>query len=258
MEVHAHANTERKKWTHYLWEFFMLFLAVFCGFLAENQREHYMEHKRAKNYARDLISDLKRDTSMTSVIIRQIHAHIRVIDSLASYVKDRKLDQMKNLDLYVLGALDRYRPFMWNRSITQQLINSGSLRYFSNPELINKISAYDAFTHHLDEDFLGDEERANSTAIRRHEVIDMNYPQHFIYGLRNNSDSTLKTDYYKQLAATDRTVILATDIRSVRIFVNDKLNIRRNLYIRATEELPRLVKDAALIIELLKKEYHLK
>jgi hypothetical protein len=30
MEVHAHAHTARKKWTHYLWEFLMLFLAVFC------------------------------------------------------------------------------------------------------------------------------------------------------------------------------------------------------------------------------------
>ena len=40
MEVHAHTHTEKKKFTHYLWEFLMLFLAVFCGFLAENFREH--------------------------------------------------------------------------------------------------------------------------------------------------------------------------------------------------------------------------
>jgi len=43
MEVHAHTHTARKKWTHYFWEFLMLFLAVFCGFLAENQREHMIE-----------------------------------------------------------------------------------------------------------------------------------------------------------------------------------------------------------------------
>ena len=30
MEVHAHSHTARKKWTHYFWEFLMLFLAVFC------------------------------------------------------------------------------------------------------------------------------------------------------------------------------------------------------------------------------------
>jgi len=29
MEVHAHTHTPRKKWTHYFWEFFMLFLAEY-------------------------------------------------------------------------------------------------------------------------------------------------------------------------------------------------------------------------------------
>ena len=51
MEVHAHTHTARKKWTHYFWEFLMLFLAVFCGFFAENQREHNIEKQRAKQYA---------------------------------------------------------------------------------------------------------------------------------------------------------------------------------------------------------------
>ena len=44
MEVHAHTHTSRKKWTHYFWEFLMLFLAVFCGFLAEYQLEHIIEN----------------------------------------------------------------------------------------------------------------------------------------------------------------------------------------------------------------------
>ena len=48
MEVHHHAHTARKKWTHYFWEFFMLFLAVTLGFFVENKREHYIEHQRAR------------------------------------------------------------------------------------------------------------------------------------------------------------------------------------------------------------------
>ena len=37
MEVHNHTAADpdshrgKKKWTHYLWEFLMLFLAVLCG-----------------------------------------------------------------------------------------------------------------------------------------------------------------------------------------------------------------------------------
>ena len=41
----------------------MLFLAVFCGFLAENQREHLVEHKRELKYAASLYEDLKKDTA---------------------------------------------------------------------------------------------------------------------------------------------------------------------------------------------------
>ena len=62
MEVHHHSHTARKKWTHYFWEFLMLFLAVFCGFLAENKREHIVENHRAKDYAHSLYFDLKDDT----------------------------------------------------------------------------------------------------------------------------------------------------------------------------------------------------
>jgi hypothetical protein len=37
MEVHHHAHHDhgKKNWKSYFWEFLMLFLAVFCGFLAE-------------------------------------------------------------------------------------------------------------------------------------------------------------------------------------------------------------------------------
>ena len=38
MEVHHHGHiNEKKKWKEYLFQFLMLFLAVFCGFLAEYQ-----------------------------------------------------------------------------------------------------------------------------------------------------------------------------------------------------------------------------
>ncbi len=59
MEVHHHSNHGGKKnWKSYFWEFLMLFLAVFCGFLAEYQLEHKIERDRAKEYASLLLVDL--------------------------------------------------------------------------------------------------------------------------------------------------------------------------------------------------------
>src|SRR6187397_1529446 len=70
MEVHHHSHTSdpdshrgRKKWTHYFFEFLMLFLAVFAGFLAENWREHIVERKREKEYILSMIEELKLDTA---------------------------------------------------------------------------------------------------------------------------------------------------------------------------------------------------
>src|SRR6187431_3838276 len=82
MEVHAHSHTERKKWTHYLWEFLMLFLAVFCGFLAENQREHYIEHQREKQYMRSLLEDLQTDTATINRVRNRALIQIAFLDSL--------------------------------------------------------------------------------------------------------------------------------------------------------------------------------
>ena len=52
MEVRHHGHTESppagragKKWTHYFWEFLMLFLAVSLGFYAENTRERILHKK---------------------------------------------------------------------------------------------------------------------------------------------------------------------------------------------------------------------
>src|SRR5437667_1560600 len=89
MEVHHHAHlasgethTSRKKWTHYLWEFLMLFLAVFCGFLAENWREHITEHEREKVLMKSMLKDLQADTTIFSGTMKGISLINAHIDSL--------------------------------------------------------------------------------------------------------------------------------------------------------------------------------
>ncbi len=84
MEVHQHSHTPRKKWTHYLWEFLMLFLAVFCGFLAENFREHQVEKERGKQYILSLYEDLKTDTARLNYIIAYDVAKIEGLKNMSA------------------------------------------------------------------------------------------------------------------------------------------------------------------------------
>ena len=48
---------------HYLFEFLMLFLAVFCGFLAENYRETLVNKEKELHYIQNMVVDLKADTT---------------------------------------------------------------------------------------------------------------------------------------------------------------------------------------------------
>ena len=257
MEVHAHSHTARKKWTHYLWEFFMLFLAVTLGFFVENQREHYVEHQRVKQYARSLIQDLEKDTLMVNEIIAQMKYSVGLIDSLAVYLKDKEIEQIRNIDLFTLvGWIDINRPYTWSRATIDQIKNSGALRYFSNDSIVSLISSYDAFTRHLDEDYKGDEERAGRASEKRNQLIDMNYPKEFVNGLWQSRDSMLKTDNFKKLAMNDP-AILTKDLNGLKILLNEKITIRFNIGFRINKELPKIKSDARKLILMLKKEYRL-
>jgi hypothetical protein len=143
MEVHHHSHTPRKKWHHYFWEFLMLFLAVTLGFLVENQREHYIEHLRARQYALSLIEDLKKDTAEFNILKETYIKNINKIDSFRTILKNQPLAEIPGGSLYYYCE-----PGLWSFAIIfhdatiQQLKNSGSLRYFSS-ELQYKVSEYD-------------------------------------------------------------------------------------------------------------------
>src|SRR5678815_2052967 len=107
MEVHHHSHPtgagSHKKWSHYFWEFLMLFLAVFCGFLAENKREHIIEHKREHQYMFSLITDLKTDTARLSEVHRFAQKQINNYDSLLRLLKSpHYADSSRYLYFYFL------------------------------------------------------------------------------------------------------------------------------------------------------------
>ena len=144
MEVHHPKHlTHKKKWLEYLLEFVMLFLAVFLGFLAENQREHIVEAHRAKDYAKSFLNDLKADTSDVRGAIESEKFRADCMDSLVL------ISRSLNDQLVVPGKFYYFSRFMsnlytvdWNSSTISQLVQSGNLRYFSNKELVAKINAY--------------------------------------------------------------------------------------------------------------------
>src|SRR6476660_7225841 len=132
MEVHAHSHTEKKKWTHYLWEFLMLFLAVFCGFLAEYQLEHKIEKDREKQFIQTMVADLKSDTTQIAEIISYEYHREIMVDSLIELLSDIDHKKFGNEIYFYARSLTRPRYFFPNDRTLQQLKNSGSLRMIRN------------------------------------------------------------------------------------------------------------------------------
>jgi hypothetical protein len=147
MEVHAHTHPStssgtRKKWTHYFWEFLMLFLAVFCGFLAENQREHMIEHRREKQYVRSLYNDLKKDTAFYRRInLYLVRSYMR-LDSLIDLINTGKYINEPEA-FYRLSLATRFMVyFEYNNSTFEQLKNSGNLRLLRKNGISDSITEY--------------------------------------------------------------------------------------------------------------------
>ena len=143
MEVHAHTHTARKKWTHYFWEFLMLFLAVFCGFLAEYQLEHKIEKDREKQYMITMIEDLRSDSATFELNIRQRTSRIKMMDSLIFLINSPERD-LKGNDIYFFArSVSPPTNIFPNDRTIQQLKSSGNLRLIRNKDISNEIMAYD-------------------------------------------------------------------------------------------------------------------
>jgi hypothetical protein len=143
MEVHTHTHTERKKWSHYFWEFFMLFLAVTLGFLVENEREHFVEHRQEKQYMKLMLEDLKTDTIQLQKSLSDIRSSLSNIDSALLYLVNGNFANNTAADAYRFSsaALKRIPVVFTDRTVTQ-LKNSGRMRIVRSQKVMDALTHY--------------------------------------------------------------------------------------------------------------------
>ena len=143
METHAHHlhKAPGKKWTHYLFEFLMLFLAVFCGFLAENFREHQVEKERARQYVHSLYLDFRFDTSRIAAVIDTETAKIaslsKMSDCYEMITKNWKDDSCL-LKLFKFSSANNNLQ-MTDRTL-KQLANAGGFRLLKKQDADSIVS----------------------------------------------------------------------------------------------------------------------
>ena len=245
MEVHHHAHSSRKKWTHYFWEFLMLFLAVFCGFLAESFREYRVERHREKEYMRSLVQDLNSDISDMEFNLEFSKKVIEKVDSLIYYLNEKDPDE-NAYDLYRLSPVaGRIVRVTFSERTSSQLKNAGNMRLLRNSSLSDSIQQY--WTRiKIDESISDRMENIQAKAtdlslqLMSYKYIEPADPANpFVLSIRK--DAKLINSDPKLVAQLANLVSLR-----LRLLYNYLFNIR-------------LTRETALkLVDMIKGEYHLK
>jgi hypothetical protein len=253
MEVHAHTHTPRKKWTHYFWEFLMLFLAVFCGFLAENKREHIVEHKRTKIYAQQFYEELKLDTASLSQSIKQSGAEYAKYDTLVDVLKAVLSRDKTWKDLYYASyCIDVWDIITFHNASFEQIKNSGSLRYFTNKTLVAAIQEYTNAKEFVESYQTG---LANYYDNRFSPFIEANFDKQLLY-YGFNPQRSLFDSLWEM--SSKPAMFLSRNANAAIEFKNMVITIR-DFYIASLGNFNRnLLNKSNRLIEILKEEYRLK
>ena len=253
METHAHHlhKAPGHGWLHYLFEFFMLFLAVTLGFFVENWRDHYSENRRERQFIITLVEDLRSDTTQLTQDILAGKNLETMIDSLISLLALPIQSSAEARIYYYARNVSRPVLFFPNDRTILQLKNSGLLRIIRKLNVSNEIMYYDQQLRNLQFAF-DDENRMRD-------------------GLRDKAgkvfDGSVFNKMFDSLSEKQGIIVYKKPEGNPKLISQDKLYI--NEYISAAQYLKGPVRairlrqeilkaDAIKLILMLKKEYSLK
>jgi hypothetical protein len=143
MEVHHHGHIEHNTlWKQYLSQFSMLFLAVFCGTLAEYYLDHNLENEKEEQYAVSMIQDLDEDLVNINIDLKNKTDRIHNADSLTALVFSG--DKNSNAKIYYLARKISVlgKSYIMTDGTLMELKSSGNLRLIKSKALVDSIQSY--------------------------------------------------------------------------------------------------------------------
>ena len=234
----------------------MLFLAVTLGFFVENQREHYIEHARAKDFSKTLVKDLLHDTAAIHLQKKSAEIYITMADSLLALNKTRLEGRNASRFSFYTRFMYWTVPIIWNRATFEQIKNSGSLRYFKNYHLLEKMTKYEALVNDIGSEAANHTVRGNLLLNQINVVIEPaihhELSKYFIWSSDTMSTETIESLFAINIESLENR---RSEIKEMlNMIVVQQRNLRRSIDIPWNEA----EKLAIELINDLKKEYHIK
>jgi Family of unknown function (DUF6090) len=254
METHAHDlhKAPGHGWKHYFFEFFMLFLAVSLGFYAENFREEMKNKKEIAADMQSMVNDLKADIAYGDSILLRNEYSCSMVDTLISLLHNNPSNTQQ---IYYVARIitANFGYFYTNSKTFDQMKSSGALKLIDPRNLLDSIGNY-----YVSFQFL-----SNQGELMRQKIDDIHtgnagvfdtytfqQMMHTDYGSFNGGLIQIhKPDGNPKLLTDDVNKINAAALGYHYFYSTTKF------YDRAAS----IQRDrAARLVELIKKEYHLK
>lgn len=212
MEVHHHAHNpaephHKKTRKAYFWEFLMLFLAVFCGSIAEYQLEHKIERERGKQYVLSMIEDLVSDSVKINKSLEFCRKQQAGIDSLSFLLNNTTFSDTDIIKAYQLMFNNTVNISLVNFSkrTISQLKNSGGMRLIPNKKSADEITKYSEMVEEVE--FQGNYfiDKALGEVVRLNKRI---FFFKYLHEFRVNDLENLMKSSHIQLANNDRNLLI--------------------------------------------------
>lgn len=244
MEVHHHSPTERKKWSHYLWEFFMLFFAVSLGFLTENLREEYQDSHRVTAFMCKISKDLQADISEIRLLKQERTKRNLICDSLISLLTGKPISGDRNKIYYFGRNATRRIHFRPQNATLQQLKNTGDLRLVKDNEVLGAINHYEQLLKFNDENVMVEEKELSDIGQLAAKIFDASVFQKMTinYTIERPAGNPGLLSYDKAL------------LNEMCV----KLHYWKRTSVSVLESFDHLKKDAEGLLTLVTQEYHCK
>jgi hypothetical protein len=261
LETHAHHihKAPGKGWKHYFFEFLMLFLAVFAGFLAENQREHISEKNKEKQYLKSLWLDLQQDTatlrSDSSEIVESSKRIYTLIRLLKSSDRNNFACEIYKLAITIPFSIAGRAP-QPNRKTFEQLKSSGNLRLILNNELLDRIGVYYQGYDQLMAGGPGQMlfQNKHDLYLFTYELFDMT-----VFSRMLQAHDKPSVNMFDKDSCIEKPVILSNDPMVInKICSRYYYMVMTERAVLAQAWIPRFLSEAEWLLKELQREYHFK
>lgn len=254
-----------KYFRYALGEMVLVVAGILIALQLNTMSQKRTEQDHVASYARAMIKDLKADEAMLEPILLEMEGVRNRVVRLGLYIQNQPIEEMRNVDLFFLMRSPYYRPYIWNRVALEQMQSSGALRQMKNRELAAKISAYDAFQRHLDDDYAHDREIAVRALALANRVVNMNYPS--MEDLVPTTTLKLGMPFFDWEAAETSemyTTFAALDLPMIRrdpVLLGEAVNAYQQivdtygLWPRFRVEMPKLQAEISELVDALEAEY---